>query len=74
MWCLVSDKPAIPLHDKKPGGIMMRQNYKKRGCMLKTTDENNRYKPTRVCHKSVTHPLCMDKAGMLNINLHITDY
>lgn len=38
-WCLVSDKTAIPLHDKKPGGIMMQQNYKKRGCMLKTTDE-----------------------------------
>lgn len=36
---MVSDKTAIPLHDKKPGGIMMRQNYKKRGCMLKTTDE-----------------------------------
>lgn len=42
--------------------------------MLKTTDENNRYNPTWVCHKSVTHPLCMDKAGMLNIDLHITDY
>ena len=28
MWCLVSDKTAIPLHEKKPGGIMMRQNYK----------------------------------------------
>ena len=42
--------------------------------MLKTTDENNRYNPTRVCHKSVTHPLCMDKASMLSIDLHITDY
>ena len=42
--------------------------------MLKTTDENNRYNPTRACHKSVTHHLCMDKAGMLNIDLHITDY
>lgn len=42
--------------------------------MLKTTDENNRYSPMRVCHKSVTHPLCMDKAGMLYIDLHITDY
>lgn len=38
------------------------------------SDENNRYNPTGVCHKSVTHPLCMDKAGMLNIDLHITDY
>lgn len=27
-----------------------------------------------VCYKSVTHPLCMDKAGMLNIDLHFTDY
>lgn len=27
-WCLVSAKTAIPLHDKKPGGMMMRQNYK----------------------------------------------
>lgn len=42
--------------------------------MLKTTDENNRYNPTRVYHKSVTHPLCMDKTGMLNIDLLITDY
>lgn len=42
--------------------------------MLKTTDENNRYNPTRVYHKSVTHPLCMDKAGILNIDLHFTDY
>lgn len=42
--------------------------------MLKTTDENNRYNPTRVRHKLMTHPLCMDKAGMLNIDLHFTDY
>ena len=27
-WCLVSAKTAIPLHDKKPGGIMLRQNDK----------------------------------------------
>ena len=42
--------------------------------MLKTTDENNRYNPTRVHHRLMTHPLCMDKAGMLNIHLHFTDY
>lgn len=25
--------------------------------MLKTTDENNRYNPTRVRHRLMTHPL-----------------
>ena len=53
---------------------MMRQNYKNEDVcsklQMKTIDITQ-----RGCVISLwTHPLCIDKAGMLSIDLHITDY